>query len=329
VRHVCLRASIEATSYHSAESVLVHFAILALMIPAVIGQTVVGPPVNPFLDPQNDPYNPLKYIPSNTLTAIAFALVILIALIQTLYTFRYGAKWMLVMVIGEYTYAIGFGCRFGLHYHPDSEGIYIAEYLFIVLSPCAFIAANYVLLGRLARHISCPTHVLLPIQKLTLVFVSSDVTTFLIQASGGGLTVSQNQTMQQAGTHIFLAGLVLQLVSFTLFSGIYMRFLYRVYTLEHGIWGRDKGQPWYRDWRTLATALAISCIGILVRSCYRVAELSQGFQGYLATTEAFFYALDTLPLVVAISVYVLFWPGWFIKDGTKIVYDEPKLSDSP
>jgi hypothetical protein len=37
-------------------------------------------------------------------------------------------------------YAIGFGCRFGLHYHPDSEGIYIAEYLFIVLSVCPFMS---------------------------------------------------------------------------------------------------------------------------------------------------------------------------------------------
>ena len=36
-------------------------------------------------------------------------------------------------------YTIGFGCRFGFHYHPDSEGIYIAEYLFIVLSVCLFI----------------------------------------------------------------------------------------------------------------------------------------------------------------------------------------------
>ena len=45
-------------SYHPAESVLTHVAILALMTPAVVGQTV-------------DPNNPLKYIPSNALTAIA------------------------------------------------------------------------------------------------------------------------------------------------------------------------------------------------------------------------------------------------------------------
>ena len=100
---------------------LAYVAMLALMTPAtVVGQTIVGPPINPFLDPKNDPNNPLRYITSNTLTAIAFgkprtlkawprlirtilAFVILIALIQTFYTFRYGAKWMLAMVIGGYS----------------------------------------------------------------------------------------------------------------------------------------------------------------------------------------------------------------------------------
>jgi len=216
-------------------------------------------------------------------------------------------------------YVAGFGCRFGLHYKPESEAIYIAEYLFIVLSPCAFIAANYILLGRLSRHISCTDHVLLPIQRLTVVFVSSDITTFLIQAIGGGMTVTHSLSQELAGSH---------LASFLTFSCIYARFLYRVYTLERDVWKRDKGQRWYLDWRALAGALAVSCIGILIRSCYRVAELSQGFQGHLATTEAFFYALDTLPLVIAISVYAPFWPGRFIENGgKKVLVIEPKVSD--
>ena len=40
-------------------------------------------------------------------------------------------------------YAVGFGCRFGLHYYPDSEGIYIAEYLFIVLSVSFFMLFTF------------------------------------------------------------------------------------------------------------------------------------------------------------------------------------------
>ncbi|KAH7914178.1 RTA1 like protein-domain-containing protein [Hygrophoropsis aurantiaca] len=285
-----------------------------------------GPPADPFLDPKDDMYNPLRYIASNILTGIAFGLVLLIALTQTYWVKRYGAKWMLAMVIGEYTYIAGFGCRFGLHYHPDSEGIYIAEYLFIVLSPCAFIAANYVLLGRLSGYLGTTDHVLLPARRLTIIFVSSDITTFLIQAAGGSLTVSHNPTMALTGSHIFLAGLVLQLASFLIFSCIYTRFLYRVYTLDREVWTMHSELPWYRSWKTLAAALAVSCFGILIRSGYRVAELSQGFQGYLATTEAFFYALDTLPLVIAISVYVPFWPGRFIPREIDLLPKDPQVN---
>ncbi|KIJ70468.1 hypothetical protein HYDPIDRAFT_78585 [Hydnomerulius pinastri MD-312] len=305
-------------------------SIFVLIISASAANSPSGPPADPFLDPNDDPYNTLRYIASNSLTAIAFVVVMAVALIQTFCTLRYGAKWMLIMVIGEYTYVIGFGFRFGLHYYPDSEGIYIAEYLFIVLSPCAFIAANYVLLERLAHHINCTDHVLLPARRLTIIFVSSDTITFLIQAAGGSLCASHNPTQVQTGSHILLAGLVLQLASFLIFSCLYVRFLYRVYTLEHDAWELDKGRPWYVDWRTLAEALTVSCIGILVRSVYRVAELSQGFFGYLATTEIFFYALDTLPLVVAIIVYVPFWPGRFIgEDHQDLPVTEPKLSEFP
>ena len=31
-------------------------------------------------------------------------------------------------------FALGISIRFGLHLHPDSQGLYIVEYLFVVLS---------------------------------------------------------------------------------------------------------------------------------------------------------------------------------------------------
>ena len=49
-----------------------------------------------------------------------------------------------------------------------------------------------------------------------------------------------------------------------------------------------------------------------IRSVYRTIELSQGFEGPIATNEGFFYGLDTLPLFVAVVVYCPFWPGRFI-----------------
>lgn len=68
---------------------------------------------------------------------------------------------------------------------------------------------------------------------------------------------------------IFLIGLIMQLVSFVFFCAIYARFIYKVYTKEQDVCTRDSKQPWYNDWRALAGALAISCIGLLVRVACR------------------------------------------------------------
>lgn len=301
---------------------MAHFILANILFPLTLLLTYVTSaraasnstqcPSDPYQDPRNDPCNALGYIANNTLTGVAFGFVLLIAFIQTFRIIYKGARWMLPMVVGEYIYVIGFGFRFALHYNPDSLGIYIAEYLMIVLSPCFFIAANYVLLGRLAREIACVHQVLLPARRLTLIFVLSDVTTFVIQAVGASMTTSTVYNTALTGLHIFLAGLVLQLASLIFFCAIYARFLYKVHAEEQVMWMRDSKQHWISDWRTLAAAMAVSCISILIRSCYRVAETAQGFHGSLSSSEAAFYLGDTLPLCVAIVIYVPFWPGRFI-----------------
>jgi len=51
---------------------------------------------------------------------------------------------------------------------------------------------------------------------------------------------------------------------------------------------------------------------------YRTIELSEGFGGKLTRSEPFFYGLDTLPLFIAIVVFVPFWPGRFISEPVKL-----------
>ncbi|KAG7449130.1 uncharacterized protein BT62DRAFT_979190 [Guyanagaster necrorhizus] len=180
-------------------------------------------------DLSNDPNNPLRYIATNVLTAVAFSFMLTTALIQTYWMKRWGARRMMPMTIGAYS------TRFGLHTHPESKGIYIVEYLFVVLSPYAFISANYVLLGRLSRYLRAPEHLLINPPRITAVF---NVTTFLIQATGGAVTI---------GSRIFLVGLALQLgpilvswyVRITSSTvKLQKRFVYRTIELSEGSEGR-------------------------------------------------------------------------------------------
>jgi hypothetical protein len=107
--------------------------------------------------------------------------------------------------------------------------------------------------------------------------------------------------------------------------------VHRVRRFQRDAWTLHRGNQWYNDWRALAVALGISYIDIIVRpplreGCFSIRLIRKGFrsdysiehsQGFLvpiAQNEVLFYALDTLHLFIAISVYSMpFWPGRFIR----------------
>ncbi|CAK5262982.1 unnamed protein product [Mycena citricolor] len=338
-------------------------------------------PADPFLDPKHDVFNPLRYIASNVLTGIAF---------ETGLVYKRGARFMLSMVIGCYTFAIGFGTRFGLHSNPEGKGLYIVEYLFIVLSPCAFIASEYVLLGRLARYLECDRHLMVPARRITKIFVSSDITTFLIQVRAlpsratsqpgsilpgcrrrrvcvlPGAQDQHRQARSLAGPNPRLTNVHSGITYLPRWACPAAGLLPRVHHRVRGFPvpsvharqgavgqreqheaarladpGRCYGAQLPRHPRA-ARSLHLpptSLIRPQIRSLYRVIELSQGYVGHLATDEALFYALgssqqtvirmmpshtppDTLPLFLAIAVYVFVWPGNYIGDGTPPIADQ-------
>lgn len=78
--------------------------------------------------------------------------------------------------------------------------------------------------------------------------------------------------------------------------------------------------------------MCATCVGILIRSVFRVAEFAGGYvyrfvgvlcyspdplhryNGTIATHEAYFYAFDTLPLWIAMSLYAVVWPARALMD---------------
>lgn len=57
-------------------------------------------------------------------------------------------------------------------------------------------------------------------------------------------------------------------------------------------------------------------------------ELSEGFQGPLTRSEPFFYGLDTLPLFIAIVVYLPFWPGRFIPRDSPTALEPEEVTET-
>lgn len=95
------------------------------------------------------------------------------------------------------------------------------------------------------------------------------------------------------------------------------------------------------DWRPLVWIVLLSCVGVITRSVFRIVEYSEGaslsspflpprdvlkltltswagYYGELATSEGYFYLLDALPLWLAMTLYVFFYPPRFIEGAREL-----------
>ncbi|CAE6459258.1 unnamed protein product [Rhizoctonia solani] len=261
--------------------------------------------------PKLSPRNPLHYIPETIPAIVAGALYVAIPIMCLFWGFKRWARYMLTVMIGGICYAAGLFLRIPYRDHQEQLGFYIVMNMLTVLSPCAFIATAYMLLGRLALHLDADEYLLIKARTITKLFLTSDIVTLLIQAAGGSMAT--NVDIAAIGSKIFLVGLIIQLISFCGYMFVFAVFLYRmkVNRPEECMLPRNSSE-FFSHWTALAGSLIVSCIGILIRSIFRTIENAQGFTGYLATHEVYFYVLDTLPLFVAILMFVVTWPPMYL-----------------
>jgi hypothetical protein len=259
--------------------------------------------------------------------------------------FRIGQRYMLTLTIGMTCMTTGLIFRIVCSHSPYSLGLYIIEDMFVLLSPCAFLATDYMILSRLANSLGrdiADDCLLIPAHRITKMFVWSDVTTFWIQAAGGGLSASASQAMSKTGTDIAMAGLILQAISFGLFTVLLIAFGFKVRSKYPRAWdinvnsqkesffsvmGPFKTSP-VSSWKILYFTVCSTCVGVLIRSIFRIAEFAGGYSGFLATHEGYFYCLDALPLWLAMSWYCFIWPTRFIESGSDRGSYEVPLAES-
>ncbi|KAJ9121444.1 hypothetical protein QFC24_004782 [Naganishia onofrii] len=122
-------------------------------------------------------------------------------------------------------------------------------------------------------------------------------------------------SIASTGEKISLVGLIAQACSFGLFTILLLVFGYKVRKTSPEKWhnavsDRKMGSrfAWRRDWTVLYRVLIATCVGYLVRSIFRIAEYAQGYFGYLATHEGYFYCLDALPILLCIACFAFIWP---------------------
>ncbi|KAJ7101569.1 RTA1 like protein-domain-containing protein [Mycena belliarum] len=264
------------------------------------------------------------FVPKRLPAYVGLALYALSALIQWTLYFKHGLpRFMLVLTVGMTTMAMGFAFRLVLASNTHSISLDIIMNLFIVLSPCAFLAFDHMLLARLTAIFDddvAERCLLVRRARITRLFIWTDVLTFQLQGNGAGMAISSTPIAASIGKWMTIVGLVLQFLSFAFFTFVTLLFGYRLRRGFPALWAPLQDHRCFtlfsthpvNDWRILYWTLCLTCVSILLRSLFRVAEYAGGPTGYLSTHEGYFYLLDALPLWVAMSSFCAVWPTRFL-----------------
>lgn len=250
------------------------------------------------------------YIPSlagNALYAAIFGICIIGQLGLGIRFKTWG--FMVAAVLGLVTEIIGYVGRIMAYSSPFDSNPFLIYLVCLTIAPAFLSAAIYLCLARIVvvygEHISRFSP-----RTYTITFCTCDFFSLLLQAAGGGIAASANdQSTTQAGINTMLAGLSFQVFSLALFAAACAEFALRLHK-NPTAWSQTHSALYSsRLFKAFLASLSVATLTIFVRSCFRVAELSGGFDGALANDQITFMVLEGMMIVIATLCLTVFHPG--------------------
>lgn len=182
-------------------------------------------------------------------------------------------------------------------------------------------------------------------KAVSYLFLASDVLCLMIQSIGAAVALGGDGVSGAAtGRALLIVGLALQLAFFALFTLVAMRvdWVYkrsvakaagqpaRVSVSETKQEQEEVGAVVLSKAGSVESAIfcLYSTIGLLsLRNVYRFVEFVQGFDGYLATNEWFFYVFDAVLILGAIVIFNVKHPGKDLLGSAAAVAGDDKAGE--
>jgi hypothetical protein len=190
---------------------------------------------------------------------------------------------------------------------------YAIQNVFILLGPALFAASIYMCLGRIIRAVGGERHSLFRPSRLTKIFVSGDVLSFVVQGGAAGLMVTGKNA--KTGEGMVVGGLMIQIIMFALFAITAVMFQKRI-ERSPTPGSTSSALPWKKSMRMLYIVSAL----IMVRSIFRVVEYAMGNSGYPLKHEWTLYIFDSTLMFFVMVVYFIWYPTWITPDKLEQSY---------
>ncbi|KAI9694384.1 MAG: hypothetical protein M1820_008984 [Bogoriella megaspora] len=222
------------------------------------------------------------------------------------------------------TLSLGRNERTAAHISRQNEDPYLLQIVTLTIAPAFLAAGIYLTLSRIVVTFGS-SNSRLPALWYPRVFIPCDVISLLLQAGGGGAASAASHANGniKPGDNIMVAGLAFQVFTLAVFIALSVDFALTTWR-RHRELGADALDPAHAKLRQskrfqgFLVALALATLCIFTRSVYRVAELSEGWNGHLIHTQKYFIGLEGAIVGAAVLALNAFHPGFCFREG----YDE-------
>jgi len=262
--------------------------------------------------------SPYHYIPTQYVTII---FVVLFGLSTSMHLFqavKYRMWWLLPTVcLCGLLEVLGWSARLWSSINPFIVIPFQIQITCTIIAPTPFIAANFIILGKIVQRLG-PAYSRLSPKWYSILFFTFDFISLVVQAVGGGMAATAaDNAGADLGAHIMLAGIVFQLVVIIAYSFCGIEFCLR-YSRNSPITSHsDKESNSDTSVRGICTekikhlayGMVFMTTCLFIRAIYRTVELSGGWSGRVISTEVYFNVLDGAMVVLAIYTMNLTHPG--------------------
>jgi hypothetical protein len=215
----------------------------------------------------------------------------------------------------------------------QSVALAFTSQILVLLAPMWVNAFDYMVMGRMI-YFFIPEQKIWSIKgiKIAKIFVWLDILSFVTQVVGkypfqqifkhftdvgnlGGVMISPGASASSimTGIHVYMGGIGLQQLCILIFVAICTKFLLTLRSLERSNQILDS-RP--QNWRTLLYVLFASLALITTRIIFRMVEFAGGLdpiKNPVPYHEAYFMALDALPMLIAIVLMNVVHPSRILK----------------
>ncbi|KAF7559489.1 hypothetical protein G7046_g4660 [Stylonectria norvegica] len=234
---------------------------------------------------------------------------------------RRGTAFNIALILGLICEVLGYAGRVMSWHNPWDENGFLIQICCLTIGPAFMAAGVYLCLRRIVSAFG-PENSRLPPAYYTRIFIPCDVISLVLQALGGAIAsiATQNNKSADSGSHIMIAGLAFQVITIVAFSLVSLDFALRTVrrhrALGEAAFDQNPIAKHVRNSRVFKAflgALGLATFCILWRSAFRVAELSEGWEGAIMGDQGMFVGFEGVLIVVAVVALLVFHPAFCMR----------------